>query len=90
MGNRARRMLLSCGLPEDAVTGSARVTLSGRGAVMVEGQRGVVEMSDTRIRLNTASGILCICGEKLKLQELSLDAAMVLGADILSVGYGKA
>ena len=88
--NRARRMLLSCGLPEDTVTGGARVMLSGRSAVMIEGQRGVVEMSGERIRLKTADGVLTICGESLRLQELSLDAAMVIGADVLSTGYGRA
>ena len=90
IGKRARRMMLACGLPEDAAVGGARVTLYGRAAVMVVGQRGVVEMSDNCIRLKTDSGVLAICGQELRLQELSLDAAMVYGADILSVGYGRA
>ena len=89
IGKRARRMLLACGLPEDAAAGGTRVTLYSRSAVMVEGQRGVVEMSGVRIRLKTDSGVLAICGEELRLQELSLDAAMVYGAEILSVGYGR-
>ena len=88
MRNRGRRMILRCGLPEDAVTGSARVTLSGRSAVLVEGQRGVVEMGTERIRLKTDSGILSVCGEELRLRELSLDAAMVYGKGIVSVTYG--
>ena len=90
IGKRARRMLLACGLPEEAVMGSTRVTLYSRGAVLVEGQRGVVEMSDSCIRLKTDAGVLSIRGKELRLQELSLDAAMVYGAEIQSVGYGRA
>lgn len=87
--NRARRMVLRSGLPEDAVTGSARTTMSGRSSVLIEGQRGVVEMSGTRIRLKTRDGVLNICGRNLKLEELSLDAAMVHGEDVHTITYGN-
>ena len=40
-GRHVRRLALTTGLPEDALGGGARVTLTGRTAALVEGQRGV-------------------------------------------------
>jgi len=55
--------------------------------VLVEGQRGVVELGVSCIRLRTAYGVLSIRGNGLCLQELSSDAAMIRGEDIESAGY---
>lgn len=86
--HRAGRWSLGSELPEDAVTGSARITLSGRRCALVEGHRGVVEMSDACIRLASVGGVISIRGKKLGIKELSLDAAVVTGEEIESVGYG--
>ncbi len=87
--NRARRLILSSGLPEDALCDRARVTMTGQSAVLIEGQHGVVELASGQIRLKTGSGILTVMGEKLRLQELSLDAAMIAGEKIVTVSYGR-
>ena len=84
-----RRIALSSSLPEDALTSGARVTMIGRGCVLVEGQRGVVELSDGRIRLRTEGGVLTVTGQGLRLHELSLDAAMIVGEPIVTVTYGR-
>lgn len=82
------RMILKSGLPQDALTGGARVTMIAQGSVLIEGQRGVVELSPGRIRLRTAGGVIAVEGEGLKLRELSLDAAMITGEPVMSVSYG--
>lgn len=87
--SRARRAILMSGLPQDAVMNCARATLFGRNALLVEGQRGVVEMADACIRLRTQDGVLSVCGENLVLMELSLDAAMIRGDRIDTVSYGQ-
>ena len=88
MGKRGmRRMALSASLPEDALTSGARVTMMGRCSVLVEGQRGVVELSGARIRLKTSDGMLCILGQALELRELSTDAAMIVGEAIETATY---
>lgn len=87
---RLRRLSLAAGLPEDALTSGARVTMLGRGCVMVDGQRGVVELSAARIRLMTDDGVLCVCGTGLELVELSAEAAMIGGSRIDLAAYGKA
>jgi len=87
MSRRSRRLSLGCSLPEDALSSGARVTMMGRGAVLVEGQRGVVELGASCIRLRTAHGVLSIRGTALRLQELSSDAAMIRGEEIQSADY---
>ena len=87
---RSERLSLRAGLPEDALGDSARVTMLGRTSVLVEGQHGVVELGGARIRLKTGCGVLSVIGERLRLEELSLDAAMIRGERVTAVSYGKA
>ena len=87
---RARRLTLMSGLPREVLSGGARVTLHDRESVMIEGQRGVVELGTARIRLRTRGGVLSVLGEGLALHELSADAAMIAGERIDTVTYGKA
>lgn len=89
-GRHVRRLALTTGLPEDALGGGARVTLTGRTAALVEGQRGVIELSPGRIRLRTDGGVLTVSGEGLRLRELSFDAAVIVGEDVLGASYAKA
>jgi len=89
VGKAVRRASLMCGLPEDALSSGARVTMMGRSAVLVEGQRGVVELDAACIRLRTAHGVLSIQGTALELQELSADAAMIRGKSIETAGYAR-
>lgn len=88
-GQHSRGMILRSGLPEDALTSGARVTMIARGSVLVEGQRGVVELAAGRIRLRTQDGVLTVAGRALRLRELSLDAAMISGDAIETVTYGR-
>jgi len=93
MGNgvgkkRDRRMTLLCGFPEDMV--DTRVTLFGRSSVMVEGQRGMVELSALRMRLKTRDSVLTVLGEALVIKELSADAAMITGNRIDTITYARA
>ena len=53
---RKRGFALSLGLPEDATSDCARVTLSGQSAALVEGQHGVIELTESRVRLRTGRG----------------------------------
>lgn len=90
MGKRGmRRIALHSSLPEDALTSGARVTMIGRGSVLVEGQRGVVELSGCRIRLKTRDGMLSVLGRALELRELSADAAMIAGERIETATYAR-
>ena len=89
MRKRGRRLALACALPEDALLGGARVTMLGRGCVLVEGHCGVVELGVSRIRLRTEDGVVCISGEALTVKELSADAALITGARMDGASYAK-
>ena len=86
---KSRGCALLSSLPEDVLCSGARVTMMGRGAVLVEGQRGVVELGRACIRLRTAQGVLSVRGEALILQELSADAAMIRGTRIDGAEYAE-
>ena len=75
---RKRGFALSLGLPEDATSDCARVTLSGQSAALVEGQHGVIEL--------TGRGVLTVQGEGLRLRALSVDAALIEG-HVLTATY---
>lgn len=87
--SRAKHLALRMGLPEDALGDSARVTMTGRSGVLVEGQRGVIELGQSRIRLRTGDGVLTVSGERLRLRELSVDAALIGGEKVEAVSYAK-
>ena len=57
---REKSFALSLGLPEDATADCARVTLSGQSAALVEGQHGVIELTESRVRLRTGRGVLTV------------------------------
>jgi len=85
---RRGRRILAASLPEDVLRG-ARVTWFGQGSALVEGQHGVVELTQERIRLRTDEGILTLCGEGMTLRELSVDAAFIDAAHIHTISYVK-
>ena len=85
---RGRHLAIKTGLPEDVLFSGARVTMIAQGSVLIEGQRGVVELTGQRIRLRTADGVIAVMGEELKLRELSLDAAIITGTPVEAVAYG--
>ena len=86
---REKQLTLMSGLPQDVWSGGARVTLHDQSSVMIEGQRGVVELGKERIRLRTARGVLSVLGEGLLLSEMSSDAAMIMGERIDTITYGR-
>lgn len=73
-------------LPSGALSGAARIELSGNRRAVVEGCRGILEYEDGIIRLNTTSGVIRFIGRDLSMNCLSEDSAVVTGF-ILSVEY---
>ena len=63
-----------------------RATLSGQSAALVEGQHGVIELTESRVRLRTGRGVLTVQGEGLRLRALSVDAALIEG-HVLTATY---
>ena len=75
-----------CAFARAAGGRGARVTLSGQSAALVEGQHGVIELTESRVRLRTGRGVLTVQGEGLRLRALSVDAALIEG-HVLTATY---
>ena len=69
----------SAGLPEEMVTGAARLTMIGRRRVRIENHCGLVELTQERIRLRTREGMVRIEGSDLTLRELTHHTAEIEG-----------
>ena len=87
MRERIIGLLQSSGLPQDALCDCARVTMTGRSCVMIEGQHGVVELTKERIRLVTGEGVLFVLGRNLTLNMLSANQAVIRGDTIDMASY---
>ena len=57
----------------------ARVTAIGSGQLLIENHTGLLELTDTRVRLNTGGGVLTVTGEGLRLCEARPRAMIVTG-----------
>ena len=65
--------------PEDLMGRCARVTAIGSGRLLIENHTGLLELSETRVRLNTGMGPLTVTGEGLRLCEARPRAMIVTG-----------
>ena len=65
--------------PDDLTGRCARVTAIGSGRLLIENHTGLLELTDTRVRLNTGMGPLTITGEGLRLCEARPRAMIVSG-----------
>ena len=64
---------------DDLMGRCARVTAIGSGRLLVENHTGLLELTDTRVKLNTGSGVLTVIGEGLRLCEARPRAMIVTG-----------
>lgn len=87
MRERILTLLKSSGLAQDALCDCARVTMTGRSCVTVEGQHGVIELGKERIRLNTGNGVLLVMGQGLTLSILTEQQAIIRAEMIDTVSY---
>ncbi len=63
-----------------------RLTLFGRTAVLVEGQKGVLSFSPDEVKIRLPDGLIAVRGKNLVIRQLSSTALTVSG-EISGVGY---
>ncbi|MBQ4347465.1 MAG: sporulation protein YqfC [Firmicutes bacterium] len=66
-------------LPTEAVLNLPLVTLTGFTELCIENHRGIIEYTDSVLRVNTAQGALRIEGRALILHSLTSEALTVTG-----------
>lgn len=58
---------------------TARITVMGSRRMMVENHLGILDFSDTCLRLNSSKGAIAIEGRDLTLRDVRKDALIVIG-----------
>lgn len=66
-------------LPKEILLNMPKLTMIGRGNLIIENYKGVIEYEDNKIRINTGIGIIKIKGERLSIKEITSEDIMVDG-----------
>lgn len=74
-----RNMTEALELPKEVVLNLPLVSLIGREELCIENYKGVIEYSDDKIRINTASGVLKIEGKNLFLRHITSESVTITG-----------
>lgn len=81
-----RQLLTKLDLPVETDATVPKITMVGRGDLLVENHTGVLQYDPVQIRLTTHEGVLEIKGIELQLLELSTGRAYVRGT-VAQIGY---
>lgn len=77
---RARRKLVALlDLPEEIDLATPRMTMVGKSDLLLENLNDIIAVTENRIRIGTALGVVSIEGESLSMAELSKERAFVSG-----------
>lgn len=66
-------------IPKDAVLNIPRITIAGDQELCIENHKGIVEYSDTVIRINVGTGIIKVVGENLSIHSILTDELLIEG-----------
>ena len=66
-------------LPKDILLNLPRLVFTGNRELFIENYRGIVEYSDTVIRLNTSECMLKISGVQLGIKHIAAEEIMLFG-----------
>ena len=73
------KRLLGSPLAEDLVGGQPRLELTGGSRLLIEDHRGILEYTDTVLRVALRRGTITVVGEALQLTALTLRELAVSG-----------
>ena len=75
-------------LPKDVMLDLPRVSICGDKEIYVENHKGIMEYTNTCLRIKTNDGLMCIYGAGLRIVVLESDR-MVINGDLERVEYEK-
>jgi len=73
--------------PSDVVGEGPKITIIGRGQILVENYYSIVNFSEEEIRLETAEGIVCFKGKGLILKVI-LSTELRIEGELSSLSFG--
>ncbi|MGO5051424.1 sporulation protein YqfC [Lachnospiraceae bacterium LCP25S3_G4] len=78
-GSIRNRMINASNMPKDVVLGLPLATIIGNQEVCIENYRGIIEYTDTLIRVQTKIGQIKIVGKNLQIEYYTNDEMKVTG-----------
>lgn len=73
-------------LPPCTLSKGAHIDLFGNSEALVDDCKGVLEYSDSAIKVNVGNGAVRFCGRNLQIKSLARDQAVIVGF-ILSIEF---
>ena len=73
-------------LPKEITLNLPQVILTGSSETVIENYKNIIEYTETKIRINTNSGILMIMGYSLRLKQITAEYITVVG-EIVKLEY---
>ena len=73
------KMISAMDLPKDVIQNASVITILGRNELCIENYRGIIEYTDTLIRVQTRAGQIRIQGKRLRIQYYTNDEMKVSG-----------
>ena len=73
-------------IPDELICGTPRIEFDSNKSVWVENYRGIIEYSDTLVRINTSDFIIVLNGTELVIASISSEDVCISG-NIFSVEY---
>ncbi len=67
------------GVPKDVIMNIPRLTISGDKEIYIENHKGILEYTDTEIRISTTMGIVRVCGKNLVIDRIRLEDIVISG-----------
>lgn len=73
------RIVWAADLPEESLPGQPIVEIVGQRRVLIENHRGVIEYTDSIVRVKVKYGAVCIAGAHLELSRMTKGQLIVSG-----------
>jgi len=73
-------------LPPDLFGNRPKVTAVGRGEVLIENIRGIMDFDEGMVRINTNNGVIKITGSGITIKEITSEA-IIIGGKISNIDY---
>lgn len=84
--NIKKKISRSLNLPQDTIMDIPSIRIIGNNQIAIENHKGIIEYTNSLLRLKSKSGIIKITGSELKIMEISEEEISVNGI-INSVGF---
>lgn len=73
------KLASAASMPKDVVLGASVITIVGKNEVCIENYRGIIEYTDSLIRVQTKSGQIRLTGKRLQIEYYTNDEMKITG-----------